>query len=142
MHIPLEVVYTSEDLQTALNRHQEAQAILIDTAGRSPQQGLYLAELKNLLADIPDLQTVLVVSATTKAEDIDLICDRFRIFHPCQVAFTKVDETESTGSLLNLVNKMKVPVGFVTNGQNVPDDIQLADPELLTSLILGGAIHA
>lgn len=139
LHVPLEVVYTAEDLQIALDRHREAHVVLMDTAGRSPQQGLHLAELQNLLGGIPDVQTALVVSATTKAEDLDLIYDRFRTFCPCQLIFTKIDETECRGTLLNLVNRMRVPVGFVTNGQNVPDDLQAANPELLADLILGGA---
>ena len=142
LHVPLEVVYTAEDLQAALDRHQEAEVILVDTAGRSPQQGLYLAELRNLLAGIPGVQTVLVVSATTKTEDLELIFDRFRIFRPSELIFTKVDETESTGTLLNLVNRMRVPVGFVTNGQNVPDDLKIANPQLLADLVLGGDHHA
>ncbi|MFY9187838.1 MAG: flagellar biosynthesis protein FlhF [bacterium] len=142
LHVPLEVVYTAADLQTALDRHQEAEVILVDTAGRSPQQGLYLAELRNLLAGIPGVQTVLVVSATTKTEDLELIFDRFRIFSPSELVFTKVDETESTGTLLNLVNRMRVPVGFVTNGQNVPDDLKIANPQLLADLVLGGDHHA
>lgn len=142
LHVPLAVVYTADDLQSALDQYKEAEVILVDTAGRSPQQGLHLAELRNLLASIPDLQTVLVVSATTKAEDLELIYERFRIFSPCQVVFTKIDETESAGTLLSLVNLMQVPVGFIANGQNVPDDLKAANPNLLANLILGGANHA
>ena len=142
LHVPLAVVYTADDLQSALDQYKEAEVILVDTAGRSPQQGLHLAELRNLLASIPDLQTALVVSATTKAEDLELIYERFRIFSPCQVVFTKIDETESAGTLLSLVNLMQVPVGFIANGQNVPDDLKAANPNLLANLILGGANHA
>ena len=142
LHLPLEVVYTATDLQVAWDRHQKAEMVLIDTAGRSPQQELYLAELKTLLAPIPDIQTVLVVSATTKAEDLDLIFDRFQIFAPDELILTKVDETRSAGTLLNLVDRMKVPVTFVCNGQNVPDDLMVANPQLLADLVLGGANHA
>jgi len=115
--------------------------ILIDTAGRSPQQELYLAEVKNLLNEIPAVHTVLVVSATTKMDDIELICDRFRIFDPNEVVLTKIDETRSAGTLLNLVDRLKVPVTYVCNGQNVPDDLMVANPQLLANLVLGGARH-
>jgi flagellar biosynthesis protein FlhF len=141
LHIPLEVVYTPEDLDAALKRHLEVDMVLVDTAGRSPKQGLHLAELKNLLAAVPDIETALVLSATTKAEDLDLIYDHFSIFAPSQVVFTKIDETKSAGALLNLVNRTQLPVTFVTNGQNVPDDLEVAGPEFLTELVLGGALN-
>ena len=141
LHVPLEVIYTVDDLKAALDRHWLAGMILIDTAGRSPQQELYLAEVKNLLNEIPAVHTVLVVSATTKMDDIELICDRFRIFDPNEVVLTKIDETRSAGTLLNLVDRLKVPVTYVCNGQNVPDDLMVANPQLLANLVLGGARH-
>jgi flagellar biosynthesis protein FlhF len=139
LHLPLEVVYTTTDLLTALDRHQLTGIVLVDTAGRSPQQEMYLAELRALLARIPNIHTILVVSATTKAEDLDLIYERFQVFSPNEVILTKVDETQSVGTLLNLVERMRVPVGFVCNGQNVPDDLMVANPQLLADLVLGGA---
>ncbi|NLG85988.1 MAG: flagellar biosynthesis protein FlhF [Firmicutes bacterium] len=141
LHIPLEVVYAPDDLHVALARHQEADLILVDTAGRSPQQKLHLAELKNLLMAVPDIQTVLVVSATTKSEDLDLIYEQFCTLAPSQMVLTKIDETKTAGVILDLVNRARLPVSFVTNGQNVPDDLKIAHPQFLTDLIWGCANH-
>lgn len=142
LRLPLEVVFTPDDLSGALARHEGADLVLMDTAGRSPAQGLHLAELRNLLARCPEAQTVLVVSATTKTDDLERVFERFAPLQPNQLVFTKLDETTTPGSVLNLVERTKMPVGYLTNGQNVPDDLEVARPERLVELILGGERHA
>ncbi|MDI3521891.1 MAG: flagellar biosynthesis protein FlhF [Bacillota bacterium] len=142
LRLPLEVVFTPEDLPAALARQKEADLILVDTAGRSPAQGMHLAELRSFLARCPEVQTVLVLSATTKSADLDQVFERFSALAPDQLVFTKLDETTSAGSLLNLIERARMPVGYVTNGQNVPDDLELARPERLAELILGGNSRA
>lgn len=142
LRLPLEVVFTPEDLSAALVRQREADLVLVDTAGRSPRQGLHLAELRSLLANCPEIQTVLVVSATTKPDDLEQVYERFRPLAPDQLLFTKLDETASVGSLINLVERAQMPVGYVTTGQNVPDDLEVAQPERLVELVLGGNSNA
>ncbi|MDI3537980.1 MAG: flagellar biosynthesis protein FlhF [Bacillota bacterium] len=142
LRLPLEVLFTPDDLPRALERHGQADLILLDTAGRSPKQGMHLAELRTFLARCPEIKTVLVVSATTKPEDLEHVFERFQLLHPSQLLLTKLDETTSVGSILNLMARARMPVGYITNGQNVPDDVELASPERLVDLILGGTPDA
>jgi flagellar biosynthesis protein FlhF len=55
-------------------------------------------------------------------------------FH--KVILTKVDETVSFGSLVGCLVAIGRPISFVTDGQNVPDDIVPSDPERLADLVL------
>lgn len=142
LRLPLEVLFTPDDLPAALERQGQADLILLDTAGRSPKQGMHLAELRTFLGRCPEIQTVLVVSATTKPDDLELVFERFQPLHPNQLVFTKLDETTSVGSILNLMARAKMPVGYVTNGQNVPDDVEVASPEKLVDMVLGGTPNA
>ena len=49
---------------------------------------------------------------------------------------TKLDEATGLGNLLPLLRSSKLPLSYLTNGQNVPDDIEVADAHRLAELIL------
>ena len=135
--LPLEVVMTPRELQQALERLNGCQRILIDTAGRSTLNLVHIQELAHYLQKLPPAEIFLVISATTKSEDLRLISQNFRCMNYNRLIFTKLDETNTYGVLLNGIYLTGMPVIYVTTGQNVPDDISLADLEEMTSLILG-----
>ncbi|MEL1134278.1 flagellar biosynthesis protein FlhF [Desulfitobacterium sp. THU1] len=134
--VPVEVVMTPTGLREAIERHGDKELIFIDTAGRSPHHELHMSELKSFLDKAqPDL-TMLVMSAATQSADLAKIYQRFEPF-TTHLIFTKLDETVGGGIILNLLEKTNLPVAYITNGQNVPDDIEVATPERLTRYILG-----
>lgn len=136
--IPLEVVYTSDDLRKALSRHSDKQLILIDTAGRSPANQSQMAELEELLAVDTSIEKQLVLSATTKfTECLDAV-QRFGKSNPQKYLFTKIDEACNLGTIFSLVHHEPKPLSYITTGQNVPDDIELAEADRLTTLMLRG----
>jgi len=50
---------------------------------------------------------------------------------------TKLDEATSLGNLLPLVRSSRLPISYLTIGQNVPDDIETAESGRLARLVLG-----
>lgn len=136
--IPIEVVYTPQELQSALYRHQDKQLVLIDTAGRSPSNQPQMAELEALMAVDSNIETHLVLSATTKFTDVMETVRRFQNLYPRKYLFTKVDEASNLGTIFSLLYHEAKALSYITNGQNVPDDIELADPERLMKLMLRG----
>lgn len=136
MGIPIHVVYAADELKAVLDNNQEKQLILIDTAGRSPHNNDQLDELKNLLQIDNAIEKYLVLSATTKYKDALDIVKKFSVCVPHKVIFTKIDETRNIGTVVNLLYQYPMSLSYVTNGQNVPDDIELVDPNKLTKLIL------
>lgn len=138
--IPIEVIYTPQELKSALYRHQDKQLVLIDTAGRSPANQPQMLELENLLSVDSSIEKHLVLSATTKfTECLDAV-RRFKAANPQRYLFTKIDEACNLGTLLSLMHHDPKPLSYITTGQNVPDDIEPADPERLTNLMLRGGI--
>ncbi|MHB1650869.1 MAG: flagellar biosynthesis protein FlhF [Desulfitobacteriaceae bacterium] len=134
--VPVEVVMTPAGLREALLRHTDKELIFIDTAGRSPQHELHMSELRAFLDRAePDL-TMLVMSATTSSVDQLRVFKRFEPLST-HLIFTKLDETVSSGTLLNILDKTTLPVAYLTTGQNVPDDIEVATPERLADYVLG-----
>lgn len=139
--VPFRVVYTEEELLTAIQDFQNYDYILMDTAGHSPQNKEQLADMKQLLSRVKklaDCQFYLVLSATTKYKDLMKIADSYRQIAEYKLIFTKLDETEALGNLLNLRLYTDASIAYVTCGQNVPDDIEVFNPQKTVKQLLGG----
>ncbi|NMA70112.1 MAG: flagellar biosynthesis protein FlhF [Desulfitobacterium sp.] len=134
--VPVDVVMTPSGLKEAIQQHWDKELIFIDTAGRSPHHDLHMSELRAFLEKAEPELTMLVMSAATQSSDLAKIYERFEPL-TTHLIFTKLDETVSGGTILNLLDKVNLPVAYITNGQNVPDDIEVATPERLTRYILG-----
>lgn len=134
--LPLEIVYSAVELKTAIRKHRDKKLILIDTAGRSQNNEYQMQELKDFLAEEPAIEKHLVMSATTKARDAEKILERFSACRPDRLLFTKTDETDSLGFIVNLLFDRRIALSYLTNGQSVPDDIEPARPEVLAKLLL------
>jgi flagellar biosynthesis protein FlhF len=136
--VPLMVVYTPDDMKKAVQTFQDKDLILIDTAGRSQKHSLQMKELKALLDVLDHPETHLVVSATTRSKELINIADRFEIISYDNIIVSKIDEAISYGCIYNLGYHTNKTVTYLTNGQNVPDDIEVAEPNRIADLIMGG----
>ena len=134
--LPLEIVYTPDELRVAIHKHRDKDLVLIDTAGRSQHNERQMQELEDLLAVNNSIKKYLVLSATTKTRDAADILEKFSACKPDDVIFTKTDETMANGLIVNLLAGKETGLAFLTNGQSVPDDIVPATPENLADLLL------
>jgi len=139
MNLPVEVVVRPEHLEQVLERHRNKDLVLIDTAGRSPRDSVSLDDLEAFLAVDPQIETHLVLSATTRDRDLYEIYKRFSVLEPRSLLLTKLDECESAGVLLNIHVRHNCPLSYVANGQKVPEDIVLLTPEHVGDLVLGNS---
>ena len=138
MGIPLEVASTPKELEKAVEKHSSCDLIVIDTAGRSHKDKEKLDEMKSFLEHKIPVEVYLCLSATTKDRDLEEILHRFSIFQISKVVFTKIDESESLGNMVNLLMKDNLSIAYFTTGQRVPEDIEVATPAKLADLILRG----
>jgi len=137
MGVPLEVASTPKELEKAVEKHAECDLILIDTAGRSHKDKDKLDEMKNYLENKIPMEVYLCLSATTKDRELEEILSRFKIFQVSKVVFTKIDESESFGNMVNLLMKGNLQVAYFSTGQRVPEDIEIATPAKLADMIYG-----
>ena len=139
MGIPVEIVLTPADFKKVINKHIDKDLIFFDTAGRSPRNRQHLVELKEFLDVYSPMETHLVMSAVTKYYDALSIINNFGLVPIHRILFTKLDETKNYGMLLNLsVSSGGIPISYMTVGQNVPDDIEIADPKVISRLVIKG----
>lgn len=141
LETPFRVIYTPEELQTAVKDYWDCDYIFIDTAGRSHQNADQLEKMKEMVGALKDpgnYHVFLVLSATTKYRDLQRIADCYGKIADYELIFTKLDETEAVGNLLNMKLYTGAPVAYVTCGQNVPDDMEVFNPQKTVKQILGG----
>ncbi|MFA9398594.1 MAG: flagellar biosynthesis protein FlhF [Clostridiaceae bacterium] len=137
INIPFKVIMNVDDLKLALKEMKELDTVLIDTTGRSSKNEEQIEELNNYIKIIETKKIFLVISATTKNKDIESIVEGYRILNYKDVIITKLDETTTYGSIVNLQNICKTPIIFLSTGQNVPDDIIKLDADEISQIALG-----
>ena len=135
--LPLEIVYTPDEMDGALKELSGCDVIYVDTPGRSQKNGDGLEEIGRNIARIPDAEVDLVLSLTSKMEDLAEIWESFSFLPIRRLLFTKLDETNTAGILLDVVQMAQRPISFIANGQNVPDDIFEADALWIAQTIVG-----
>jgi len=115
---------------------------MIDTSGRSHRNELKISEIKSF-ADLVeyDFEKILCVGANTRKGDIQEIFKSFDKINFDSIIITKVDETGYIGNVIDVADRFKKPISYYTNGQEVPNDIVLADPDKLVNLMFGPAIN-
>ena len=135
MEVPFEVAGGKEDLCRIVASHSDKDLILIDTTGRSHQDKEYSGQLKEIFDAVGDVETHLVLSVTAQEK---LFTATYRQFFPVgldRVLFTKLDEGLSFGSLFNFSVRNRLPISYFTSGQRVPEDLEVARPDRVISLI-------
>jgi len=136
MHLPVDVVITPDQLRQAIERHQDKDLILIDTAGRSPEDGFCIEELSTFLNPDLNIDKHLVLSAATRENELLNIINQFQQLGLKNTIFTKVDECINLGILLNIQLQNSFPLSYITNGQRVPEDIIEPSQQTVAELIM------
>jgi len=137
LNVPLEVVFTPMELRKTLDQLEEKDMILMDTAGRNFRNEMAVSELQSLLRMEENRDTFLVLSLSMKYNDMKKVTENFHTFGIHKVLFTKSDETDTLGSIVNLLYDFPLSLSYITNGQNVPDDILVADAEDIAEQVIG-----
>lgn len=139
LEVPFRVIYTEEELKTAISDFKDYDYIFVDTTGHSHQNEELLEKMKKLLAtaaEAGESQAFLVLSTTTKYRDLQRISSSYKEIADYQLILTKLDETSTLGSLLNLKLFTDADIAYVTCGQNVPDDIEQFNPQKAVKQLL------
>lgn len=134
--VPLETAQTTADVLEGIRRHRQANLIMIDTPGFGPHETAQLMTIAGLKDSYGSVETHLVLSATTRMQDLRRTVARYEACAPSRLLFTKLDETEEYGNLLELAYQTSLPLSYWSHGQRVPEDFEQADSARLADLLL------
>lgn len=138
---PLNIIYSAEELNQAIAKLEDFDVIMVDTAGFSHKSQNQKEDIKKLIQSVDisyDSEVYLVLSATTKYKDLIEITDVYKEIADYKIIFTKLDETTTYGNVLNVKLYSEAEVSYITNGQNVPDDIEIFNSQKIVKRLLGG----
>ncbi|WP_044337385.1 flagellar biosynthesis protein FlhF [Rossellomorea aquimaris] len=138
LNVPVEVVYKMEDFKKAIDKFRDYDHVFIDTAGRNFRENKYVEDLRGIIDFKHHMETFLVLSLTSKERDMKEIISQFSSIDIDRFIFTKLDETSSYGSMINMMSEVKIGAAYVTIGQDVPEDITEMNIEELGHLLMKG----
>mgnify|MGYP000720387028 CR=1 FL=1 len=119
----------------------EYDLVFVDTAGFSHKNEEQREDIKKLVNGLDlkyEKEVYLVLSATTKYKDLMEIVDIYREIAEYKIIFTKLDETTSFGNILNIRLYSGADLSYMTNGQSVPDDLEVFNTQMVVKQLLGG----
>ena len=139
MKLPIEDVVDPSDFNNALRSLSHCNVILIDTVGSSQYDKDKLAKLNQFIKNSEyEIDVNLVLSAGSKLEDLKEIYKNFSFLNIDTLVFTKFDETKAFGTVFSLIHDIDRPVSYFSVGQEVPDDIVVANSDFLVECMLNG----
>jgi flagellar biosynthesis protein FlhF len=134
------VAYEPSDVTKHLAKFKKKDIVFIDTVGRSQNNPKLLNGINDFLKVGKIDETYLVLNSTSTTKNMMDVAEKFKVLNYNGLIFSKLDEAVSYGNILNLSNRINVPIKYLTNGQVIPDDIIAADPEFMANMIYTGKI--
>jgi len=136
MRIPIHVISDQRHFKEVIAK-DKSDIIMVDTSGRSHNNELKISEIKSFADNIEyDFEKILCVSANTKKGDLKEIFKAFDVMKFDSVIITKVDETSFIGNVIDIADKYNKPISYFTDGQEVPNDIHIANSEEIADMII------
>jgi flagellar biosynthesis protein FlhF len=127
---PLKQAKNTDELSDAIYQLRNKKLILIDTAGMSQRDLKLTQKLNHLLTKSSvNIKNYLVLSATSQMSVLQESVQHFKTIPLSGCIFTKIDESLSLGELMSVAIHNRLPIGYLTNGQRVPEDIRVANSE-------------
>ncbi len=134
--LPMQVVSTPREMREAVRRLEGLDLVLMDTAGRSPRDDVKIQELKAFLNEAGADEVHLVLSSVANARTLNQTAERFAAVGATALILTKLDEATGLGNMIPLLRSSRLPLSYLTNGQNVPEDIETASARRVARLVL------
>ena len=137
LQIPLYSAASPAEVQRAVQDLSEVDLILVDTAGRSPLDRTKLHELNEIVQATSSHHVLLLLSLSGGPKNLPKIVQQFASSQPTSLVITKLDEAIGCGGILSITREIQLPISYITTGQDVPAQIEPANPGRLARLILG-----
>ena len=135
MGVPVETAQDSSGLEECVKRHSDKDVILIDTMGRCHKDHDYSAQLSKVFEGLDGIETHLVLSVVSNEKQFMKSYKQFSPLEINRVLFTKIDEGLNFGSVVNFSLRTRLPLSYLTTGQRVPEDIEVAVQDRVIRLI-------
>ncbi|MGR9099861.1 MAG: flagellar biosynthesis protein FlhF [Gammaproteobacteria bacterium] len=125
--VPTRIASSADQIEAVFREFSGKSLILVDTAGMSQRNMKRAEQIKGLQRCGGDVRSYLVMSASTEQGTMNEILEAFSVFKPAAAILTKFDEAAAKGSALSALIGNGLPLGYIADGQHVPEDLHRAD---------------
>lgn len=136
--ISVDSAITPQKLVKAIKNHRGKDIVLIDTGGVSPNDHEGMEHLQKLLNASPEIEKHLCLASTTRDRELDETIRRFSKHSIDRLIFTRLDESATFGSIINVLLRSNLPPSYLTKGQKIAGDFEIATAGRLAELAMGG----
>jgi len=137
MGCAVRVAKDADELSQILYQFREKRLVLIDTAGMGQRDVRLSEQLETLMSNSRvNIKSYLVVPSTAQRRVVEEALQHFKRIPLSGCILTKIDESIGLGEILSVMMKYALPISYVTTGQRVPEDIEIAKKENLISSTL------
>ena len=136
--LPMKVANDAREAVLAVRGFRDYDLVLVDTAGGSQFDVRHIRESKEVLSAIGADEVLLMLGLGAQIDDLRHIVANFRCLRPTSLMFSKLDETRQFGAMFTLISESRLPVSYLSIGQDVPDDIRVARGGAMADLIVKG----
>ena len=135
--LPLSIVYSPNEIVDAIAQYSDKDIVLIDTAGRSHNNKAQMEEISAWIEASRADEVYLLVSMTTSNRNLRELVKNYSFLKNYKILLTKFDESPVVGMIINIRLLTGMKLSYITTGQNVPDDIEVADIDKILRTLLG-----
>ncbi|MEX2584033.1 MAG: hypothetical protein WD766_12200 [Gemmatimonadota bacterium] len=132
--IPLEIVYSVDEADAALDRLAGCDVVLVDSPGRSPRHPEHNTAWMELLGSIGPDEVHLVVPASMRLDAALGAFESYDALGITHLLLTKLDEVQDDIGVADAAVEFRLPTRWLTDGQEIPLDLHPAVQRILTSL--------
>ena len=134
--VEISVAFSAAELDQQLKEFQDKDVVFIDTPGRSQFDAIGIESIKENIENVSGLCSILVMAANVRAEDAVTIYENYSVLNPAALIISKTDEATRCDGITTLLDVSGLPVIYLADGQRVPEDLHIASPGLVASMIM------
>ncbi len=137
--VTLEPAYSEEEVAAVVEKHANAQLILVDAPGCGPHDHRERERQQRLFAAAGTQEVHVVLEALSGLEHMLDLIEASEVYGERRLLFTKVDEVARLGSILSAAALSQIPTSYMTVGAQVPGDIEAGQMDKIVAQIVGHA---
>ena len=130
--LPLAIISTTDELQKILDVHADKDLIIIDFAISDP------TELKPYMNALPPSSVLLTLKSNLKLEELEAIREAYKEINYHALLLTHLDRLIKIGMVVEIAQLYQKPLSYISNGSQIPEDIEYANKTKLSHMILKG----
>lgn len=129
--VPVHSAGSGDELCDVLAELADRRLVLVDTAGMSQRDMRLTEQFATLAGQRHLLRSYLVLSANTQLATMSETVRAYKDVGLRGCVLTKTDEATSLGAVLTMLLRHRLPALYLGTGQQVPEDLERARPEVL-----------